>query len=67
MFRIARGPNAQFNEDEAAMLIGVSVEQLRTLVDHQILKGEGHADFDTPLTFSRSDLVILRVLASQAA
>ena len=67
MFRIARSPNAQFSEDEAAMLVGVSVEKLRTLVEHQILKGEGQTDPEAPITFSRSDLVVLRVLASQVA
>lgn len=68
MFRIARNPNAQFSEDEAAMLLGVSVDQLRTLVQHQILQGDGAGDPESSrLTFSRSDLVVLRVLSSQVA
>ena len=68
MFRIARNPNAQFSEDEAAMLLGISIDQLRSIVDDRILKGDGQCDPETSaLMFSRSDLVVLRVLASQVA
>jgi hypothetical protein len=67
MFRIARNPNAQFNEDEAAMLLGVSVQELRALVGNQIMNEEERSDLESPMMFSRADLVVLRVLSSKVA
>jgi hypothetical protein len=59
---------ALFSEVEAAMLLGVSIERLRSLVQDRILDGDlGNEDPDhQAMTFSRSDLVVLRVLASQS-
>ncbi|MBI1897249.1 MAG: hypothetical protein HYZ57_14795 [Acidobacteria bacterium] len=54
-------PKAQYTEAEAAELLGVSVEQLRALVQSHITRGE--QDLDSSLTFQASDLLVLRVLA----
>ncbi len=67
MFRIARNPNAQFNEEEAAMLLGLSVQDLRALVGTQIMSEDERGDLESPMMFSRSDLVVLRVLSSKVA
>ena len=68
MFRIARSPNAQFNEDEAAMLLGISVQELRVLVGNQIMQQDTSSEVEgSSLMFSRSDLVVLRVLSSKVA
>ncbi len=68
MFRIARNPGAQFNEDEAAMLLGISVQDLRVLVGNQIMQQDTSSEVEgSSLMFSRSDLVVLRVLSSKVA
>lgn len=58
----------QYNEFEAAQMLGVSVQQLRTLVTRHIV-AETSVGTEAPdlaaATYNRSDLVVLRVLATQ--
>ena len=61
-----QGANAHYTEEQAAELLGVSVERIRSLISSHILNVEfTHPEDGSSVTFSRSDLVVLRVLASQ--
>ena len=62
-----KSAKAQFTEAEAAEFLGISVDQLRSLVDRHILDGEAVVDPQraAPSTYSRSELLVLRYLASQ--
>lgn len=53
-----------YTETEAAEKLGVSVDQLRSLVRSHISRGE---DGGTISNFRPSDLVVLRILASGQA
>lgn len=50
----------QYCADEAAGKLGVSVEQLRELIGHHILKAE---ELPRDAEFRASDLVLLKILA----
>lgn len=53
----------QFTEAEAAEQLGVTVEELRTLIRRHIVTDEGDAS-NVPMTsFQPSDLLVLRLLA----
>jgi hypothetical protein len=63
---LARPHKSQYTENEAAEFLGVSVEQLRTLVQKHILADEAAPAPGTGLTvYQRSDLLLLRLLRSQ--
>ncbi|HYZ86627.1 MAG TPA: hypothetical protein VE621_19590 [Bryobacteraceae bacterium] len=55
-------PKPHYTEAEAAQRLGLSIEQLRTLVRHHIGAGE---ESSTMSTFHPSDLVVLKFLAQQ--
>ena len=50
----------QYSEHEAAQMLGVSLEDFRTLVRTHIVHGE---DLPAQATYQPSDLLVLRVLA----
>lgn len=52
----------QFSEPEAARMLGLSIEQLRSLVRDYIVKDE-EAETPAMATYRQSDLVLLRILA----
>jgi hypothetical protein len=58
--------SGHFTEADAAIALGMSVGELRELVTSRLLGGDdwGAAE-EKQITFSRSDLVVLKVLASQ--
>ena len=60
--RMTKAQKIQYSEHEAANMLGVSVDQLRSLVRDHIVKGENEADAELP-TYRPSDLVVLRILA----
>ncbi len=62
MQSITKAPKPHYSEDEAALELGITVEQLRTLVREHILGREGGLDL-APAVYQASDLVILRFLA----
>lgn len=66
---LSQGPTALYTEQEAADALGVSVEQLRSLVAAHILSGESSPAPIEPgiAQYSRSDLILLRFLRSQPA
>ena len=55
-------PKVEYSEHEAAQMLGVTVEELRSLVRAHIVKDDESADPAVP-TYHKSDLVVLRVLA----
>jgi hypothetical protein len=58
-------PNkSQYSEAEAAAEIGVSVDQLRTLIKSFVVDQEDLNNVPSA-TFQPSDLVLLRILAKQ--
>ena len=55
-------PRTLFSEDEAATMLGVSVDQLRSMVrDHIVRDDEVLAD--SIAAFQSSDLLILKILS----
>jgi hypothetical protein len=55
-----------YSELEAAAEIGVTVEQLRSLIQNHIV-ARGEPLSPSVLTFQRSDLLLLKFLADQRA
>lgn len=53
----------QYSESEAAEELGVTVEQLRTLIRSHIVEGEEDLSNVPVASFHPSDLVVLRILA----
>lgn len=52
-----------YTESEAARVLGVSVETLRSMVRHHILSSDPEAEVNLPMTtFQPSDLLLLRFL-----
>ncbi len=57
-----RPAKSHYSESEAAVALGVSVEQLRTLIKSHILKGDEDPQNVAQATFQPSDLLILRMM-----
>jgi hypothetical protein len=53
----------QYSEHDAAIQLGVSVDELRKLVRCHIVKDEDEDGAGAPPTYKSSDLVLLRILA----
>lgn len=58
---------SQYSETEAAAVLGVSVEELRTIIKLHITGKEEGGDESKATTFRPSDLALLRILARQHA
>jgi hypothetical protein len=56
-----KAAKTQYSENEAAMQLGISIDELRDLVRCHIVKDEEGAG--APPTYQQSDLVLLRILA----
>jgi hypothetical protein len=61
--RMTKTLRIEYTEYEAATLLGVSVDQLRSLVKNHIVKDEGEP---TLPAYQSTDLVVLRILAGLA-
>ena len=59
---VNKASKVYYSEDEAARKLGLSVDQLRSLVRDHISTGEEIPAVDN---FQPSDLVLLRILAQQ--
>jgi hypothetical protein len=57
-----RPAKSHYSESEAAVAIGVSVEDLRTLIRSHILKSDEDATNVPSATYQPSDLLVLRML-----
>jgi hypothetical protein len=65
---LARPQKRQFTEEEAAEFLGVSIDQLRSLVHKHILnEDEGGGAPAGLAVYQRSDLLLLRLLRTQQA
>ena len=60
---MTRPGRSQYTEVEAAEELGVSVEQLRTMIRSHVVDREEDANNIPVHTFQPSDLLILRLLA----
>lgn len=57
---------AHYSESEAAQQLGVTVEELRTLIRRHIVVDDGDSG-NVPMTsFQPSDLLVLRLLAKRS-
>jgi len=54
---------AQYTEAEAAVTLGLSVEELRVLIREHIVKNDEELGPNFVATFSASDIVLLRLLS----
>ena len=61
---MTKAPRIQYSENEAARILGLSVDELRALVRDHILNDP---DSDALDTYEPTDLVLLRVLAGKRA
>lgn len=60
---LPRPGKGYYTETEAARVLGVSVETLRSLVRQHILSSDPEAEVNLPMTtFQPSDLLLLRFL-----
>ena len=55
---------SHYSESEAAVALGVSVDELRLLIRSHILKSDEDAPNPSSATFQPSDLLILRMMRS---
>ena len=62
-----RPPKGFYSEMEVAATIGVSVEQLRTLVRSHIVEAEEDIDKIPKAWYQPSDVVLLRMLVAGAS
>jgi hypothetical protein len=62
---LSRPPKTQYSEVEAAEILGVTVDQLRTLVKSHIVKEESDEVTLAIATFQPSDLLLLKILAAR--
>lgn len=60
---LPRPGKGYYTESEAARVLGVSIESLRSLVRQHILTADPEAEVNLPMTsFQPSDLLLLRFL-----
>lgn len=65
--QLTRTGKSQFSETEAAEELGISVEQLRTMIRSHVIDREEDLNNVSATTFQPSDLLVLRLLANNAA
>jgi len=61
-----KSQKVQYSESEVAAMLGISSEQLRSLVRDHIVKDDVASDSAAVVTYHASDLVVLRILAGMA-
>jgi hypothetical protein len=64
---LTKPAKSYYTEVEVATELGVSVEELRCLIHMHIIPKEEDIKHTTVVTFQPSDLLLLRLLASQSA
>jgi len=65
MMIATRPAKAQYTEAEAAEVLGISIERLRSLVRDHILNGEEEAGVLSHASYQPSDLLVLRFLTAR--
>ena len=63
--QISKTGKSQYSETEAAEELGVSVQQLRTMIRSHVVDRDEDLNNVPVTTFQPSDLLILRLLAKQ--
>lgn len=63
---LSRPVKSFYTEAEVAEQLGVSVDRLRSIIQERIMTAEDDARNALGVTFQPSDLLLLRLLASQA-
>ena len=58
-----KAPKNEYSESQTAAILGISIEQLRTLIRQQVGPDEDLSGL-AMATYSSSDLVLLRMLAT---
>jgi hypothetical protein len=58
-----KSTTSQYTETEAAVALGISVEELRALIRSHIVKNDEELGPNFVATFNASDIVLLRLLA----
>jgi hypothetical protein len=61
--QLSRSGKSQYSETEAAEELGISVEQLRTMIRSHVVDRDEDLTNVPATTFQASDLVVLRLLA----
>ncbi|MGH9630736.1 MAG: hypothetical protein ACRD7E_20675, partial [Bryobacteraceae bacterium] len=61
-----RTQKTEYSESEAAQLLGVTVDRLRSLVYSHIMTDQAEIDSEPVVAFQPSDLMVLRILASNS-
>jgi hypothetical protein len=64
---VTRSVKSQYSEVEAAEELGVSVDQLRTLIRSHVVERDEDLTNVPVTTFQPSDLLILRLLAGRGS
>jgi hypothetical protein len=65
MTPIIKQAKSHYSETEAAVALGVSVDELRSVIRSHIVKGEEEMANVASATFQPSDLLVLRMLLSR--
>ena len=60
-----RAAQVQYSEQETAAMLGIGIEDLRSLVRQHIAKSDETAIIDIP-SYQASDLVMLRIFAGMS-
>jgi hypothetical protein len=61
---LSKNQKAHYTEAEAAEELGITVEQLRTLIRHHVVERDEDLQNVPVATFQPSDLLLLRFLAT---
>ena len=64
--QLNRTGKSQYSETEAAEELGISTEQLRTMIRSHVVDREEDLNNVAATTFQPSDLLVLRLLANNA-
>jgi hypothetical protein len=65
--QLTRTGKSQYSETEAAEELGISVDQLRTMIRSHVVDHEEDLNNVAATAFQPSDLLVLRLLAGSAA
>jgi hypothetical protein len=65
--QLNRTVKSQYSETEAAEELGISIEQLRSMIRSHVVDREEDLSNVAATTFQPSDLLVLRLLAGNAA
>ena len=67
MHTLFKPGKSQYTEHEVADELGVSLERLRSLIRERVMPGDDDVRQTSLVSFQPSDLLLLRLLASQGS